>query len=548
MLITPPVVHNFKSNAERKIFKMLEELDLGKHAFALHSLNLTEHEYKRWAEIDFIIAWEEGVFALEIKGGRVSCHDGIWSFINRFGETFHKSEGPFDQAKTGHDKLKQLTLDNLPLNTTKSFCWGWGVVFPDSSFNIKGPSWSTEMVLDSKQLGMGGSLGLKRYLQQLAKWWRSQGKGHHTLANQSQLTELRQFLRPDFDMIPSISGTIDDVIHTVVRLTNEQFEVLDGIEENDRILCTGGAGTGKSFLAIETARRETAKGKNTIIACHSSTFASFIKSKVSKENITIADYESINILLANRTLFDSLIVDEAQDFLTGDKLSLLGQLLHGGLSQGRWRMFLDPNNQSGLNEPIEINLLEDLKKVAAKQLLTRNCRNTKEIVLQTQLLTAADIGVALIEGNGPPVDIIDIFDQKSTAAALEKRINDWLEEDVSPGHITILSPLKFEDSAVRLMSPKYIGMITTFDKKAASLWPLRTITYSTIINFKGLENRCIAIVDIESFSASPKDVATLYVAMTRAHAGLWLAVPQTQRNKLNQIIRKHTEILLTEGI
>ena len=76
MLITPPVVHNFKSNAERKIFKMLEQLDLGKHAFALHSLNLTEHEYKRWAEIDFIIAWEEGVFALEIKGGRVSCHDG----------------------------------------------------------------------------------------------------------------------------------------------------------------------------------------------------------------------------------------------------------------------------------------------------------------------------------------------------------------------------------------------------------------------------------------------------------------------------------------
>jgi hypothetical protein len=548
MLITPPVVHNFKSNAERKIFKMLEELDLGKHAFALHSLNLTEHEYKKWAEIDFIVAWEDGVFALEIKGGRVSCRDGIWSFTNRFGETSHKSEGPFEQAKTGHDTLKQLSLKNLPPNTIKSFCWGWGVVFPDIIFDIKGPSWSSEMVLDSKQLDMGGSLGLKRYLQQLAKWWRSQGKGHYALANHNQLIELKQFLRPDFEMIPSISGAIEDVIKTVVRLTNEQSAVLDGIEENDRILCTGGAGTGKSFLAIETARRETSRGKKTIIACHSATFASFIKSKVSKENITIADYESINMLLANNTLFDSLIVDEAQDFLTADKLSQLGKLLNGGLGQGRWRMFLDPNNQSGLNEPIEKNILEGLKKIAAKQLLTRNCRNTKEIVLRTQLLTGGDIGVALIEGNGPPVEIIDVNGQKSTSEALEKRINDWLEEDISPGHITILSPLNFEESAVRLMSPKYNDMITILDKKAASQWPLRKISYSTIINFKGLENRCIAITDIESFSASQKDVATLYVAMTRAHAGLWLAVPQNQRSKLDQIIRKHTEILLKEDI
>ena len=50
MQVLPTSVHNFRSNAERKVFEALRATDLGPHAFALHSLNLSRHDYKRWAE------------------------------------------------------------------------------------------------------------------------------------------------------------------------------------------------------------------------------------------------------------------------------------------------------------------------------------------------------------------------------------------------------------------------------------------------------------------------------------------------------------------
>lgn len=57
---------------------MLRRLDLGRGAVALHSLNLPRHQYKRWAEADFIILCESGLLLLEVKGGRIACNNGVW--------------------------------------------------------------------------------------------------------------------------------------------------------------------------------------------------------------------------------------------------------------------------------------------------------------------------------------------------------------------------------------------------------------------------------------------------------------------------------------
>ena len=53
----------------------------------LHSLALADHSYKRYGEIDFLMLTRKGIFVLEVKGGRVSRKDGLWTFINRYGQS-----------------------------------------------------------------------------------------------------------------------------------------------------------------------------------------------------------------------------------------------------------------------------------------------------------------------------------------------------------------------------------------------------------------------------------------------------------------------------
>lgn len=546
MRVFPATVHSFRSNAERKVYDLLRATDLGENAFALHSLNLSQHEYKRWAEIDFVVVWEDGAYALEVKGGRVSCKDGIWSFTNRFDETHRRSEGPFDQAKSGHEALRNALAAHPAKPACRGLCWGWGVIFPDIDFDVSSVSWSSQLVADYRDLA--GCHNLSRYLRRLAKWWRSQGHGHHSVAAASDIAELRQALRPDFEKVPSISVSIDQALDAIVRLTDEQLAVLDAIDDNERILCTGGAGTGKSFLAVEAVRREAAAERQPILLCRSAVFAAFLRSRVHNDRITVADLESIHAILARNPSFDVLIVDEAQDFLNAASMGLLERIVRGGLNRGRWRMFLDPNNQGGLHEPIEPAVLDRLRRVAAQHRLMRNCRNTEQIVLQTQLLTGADIGVAVIEGQGPPIELVDVTDHRHTAAALERRIEDWLDSGIRPGHITILSPHGVGESSTSLLSTRLRSQLAGVDATTACRWPLTSLTFSTIRDFKGLENRCIAIVDLDRFAGTASDIAELYVAMTRANAGLWLGVPRGQRPLLNRLVSEHTSAILKQGV
>lgn len=546
MRVLPSTVHSFRSNAERKVFDLLRATDLGPNAFALHSLNLSHHDYKRWSELDFVVAWEEGVFVLEVKGGRVACTSGIWTFTNRFGETHRKSEGPFDQAKSGHDALRAAMSNHPDRPTLRNICWGWGVVFPDIDFDQSCVAWSPELIVDYPELADRSDVG--QYLRRLARWWRSQGRGHHTLADADDLAALCKAMRPDFDKVPSIGAAIDHAFDAVVRLTDEQIDVLDSIDENERIICSGGAGTGKSFLAVEAARREAASGRSTVVLCRSPVFAAFLRSRIGSKAVLVVEFDAIQPLLDKGTQFACTIIDEAQDLLSSPCMVRIERLIQGGLSGGRWRMFMDPNNQSGLHEPVEPGILDSLKKVSTVHRLRRNCRNTQQIVMQTQLITGADIGVAVIEGQGPPIELIDVNDQRGEAIALEQRLSLWLDGGVRPGHITVLSPKHLDDSVAAQLSSRMVSQISVVGPQAASRWPPSTITFAQIRDFKGLENRCVAIVDLDGFAASDSDVAELYVAMTRAHAGLWMAVPRGQRSLINRLIAEHAKQMLGKGV
>jgi hypothetical protein len=56
--------------------------------------------------------------------------------------------------------------------------------------------------------------------------------------------------------------------------------------------------------------------------------------------------------------------------------------------------------------------------------------------------------------------------------------------------------------------------------------PWKEITWSTVKDFKGLENRYVLLVDLHRLSDAPTDLAKIYVGMSRPRVGLWIALPK----------------------
>src|SRR5207245_2072445 len=74
-------------------------------------------------------------------------------------------------------------------------------------------------------------------------------------------------LRGDFDLVPSLPTRIGWVREELIRLTAEQSDYLARLEENPRVLVRGGAGTGKTMLAVEEAARAAKSGDRVLFLC-----------------------------------------------------------------------------------------------------------------------------------------------------------------------------------------------------------------------------------------------------------------------------------------
>jgi DNA helicase IV len=141
--------------------------------------------------------------------------------------------------------------------------------------------------------------------------------------------------------------------------------------------------------------------------------------------------------------------------------------------------------------------------------LTVNCRNTKEICLETQAITG-DKGTIKILNNlqGLPVSYNTYGTNEEQKKKLIALIKHLLNNRINRSRITILSPYTRNKSVVSL--------IDHFTIKNYSVRNDDSITFCTIQSFKGLENDIIIIVDVESFD----QLKLLYVGYSRARLAL----------------------------
>lgn len=570
-IMIPSVISpEIKSNAERKIFEWFQSAPGTDKWIVLHSLGITTHNKVIYGETDFLVlAPQLGIFALEVKGGRVKRENGIWYFTNRYGKTNSKVRGPFEQAKDGIFSIveamkKRVDIDHRHI---PNVLFGYGVMFPDIEYTSAGIDEEQWQVFDSRD----GS-NVKQFIKRLADGAKAKWEALYGTINKSKLPDaadiryMASVLRGDFDCAVSMSVQLRNANEALIALSKEQYRCLDQLDDNPRCLIQGPAGTGKTLLAIEEVKKFAARGDKVALFCFNSNLADWMcnyfddmpesvrpqyvgtfhkyMTRVAKEADLLPAYphdaEEVQqyyqedlpeaaalALLESGELYDIIVVDEAQDLIRDSYLEVLSGSLKKGLSRGRWTMFGDFSMQAiyaaGVSGAEMIEKLEDQTSFIRFK-LTINCRNTKPICKEIETVTGFKAPHDLwTKVDGPPVQYITWSTMEGQCKKLKELLKQLETSHISPEQITILSPRKKEDSVVSMLD----GYVVKDFKVPLGI----NTTFCTIQAYKGLENTVIILTDIEAFS----EEKLMYVGLSRACSGLFVLESDAAKKEYDDI-------------
>jgi len=532
--IYPQCLPNDAPASEKKVIDALAELPNSFTIFhGVNWLNLNPRAKQRVGETDLIIIHpKHGVLVVEIKGGGIRVDGGDWYSVDRYGDSHRLSRSPALQAR-GNLYLLKEKLETMRVISPAVFeqgLMGYAVWFPDiDKANASLPmDMEPSLVLDGQSL-----YSPAEDIEKAFRKWRN----HPTAElDKMQIAKIRQIVSPDIMLVPSLHLRLRQQEEELIELTKEQQQLFAMIQSNSRLLVSGGAGTGKTLLAIEDAKFQAGQGRKTLFLCFNKLLASYLTSSVSDEpGITAASFHNFaNIFCTHAGIpfeapadpaqlsaffiemvpellmqaasisgekFDALIVDEAQDFLS-DWWLALDELL---APDATFHCFHDANQaifQKGWEPPFSEPTFGPLKV---------NCRNTSPIGEMARMLGKVnqDQKYRAVEGVEPAVirykGGVDLRQQVVDLLQL------WVDEGkVPPKNVVILSPFKRERS---LLGVEKIGKWKIHDLLPGEA--AEGITFSTIHAFKGLEADAIIIADLDG-SPWAMNSQSLYVAASRA--------------------------------
>ena len=433
----------------------------------------------------------------------------------------------------------------------KPLLFASAVCFPFARFSLGEPvEWHPWQVVDRQSLESARIsqclTDVLKHAAVAASSARTAGWFHvsRSLPSLSDCELAARLLRPEFEFFESPASRRKLRTDELRRFTEEQFTVLDAVAGNDRLVLEGAAGTGKTLLAIEAARRAADGDASVLVCCYNRLLSKWLAGGLSSLDITVgtihrymldlaglqppanADAQfwdqtlpdaALEALLAGSPLaqaFDVLIVDEAQDILNSAYLDVLDLSLQGGIDRGRWIMFGDFERQSlyGRNEPTPpTSALEERSLDPARFSLTANCRNTPRIAALVTAVGGLDSGWARILRPDNGIEPKWYFHRTSQQQA--EHLNSLLDMTESEGYtrseITVLSP-RAQGSAAQTLSGKWASRI-----RPAAMAGRGKIRQATVHAFKGLESPVVIVTNIDRVDR-PSDEALLYTAMTRA--------------------------------
>jgi len=530
-----------RRGAERRVYdRLAATLDDGYTVFGwVPWLRESERGGLTEGEADFLIAHEqEGLLVLEIKGGRISRdgNSGRWTSRDREGRT-HDVRDPVQQAC----RSKHAVLRRLKEMSGWEHRWigaGYAIVLPDcerpqQDLALHAPSWILACSGDMANLGPC----LRRILRRsVAEELKSPGLGADGVA------ALESLVAGSFDLRAPLGPALKEEDRSILELTEEQYRVLDALAGNPRVLVSGGAGTGKTMLAMEQARRLGQQGRRTLLTCFNRPLADYLRQSTGgQERVTIRNFHQLCYQWAQRAgldavdpdspqaenlpetyfhrelprlfldaldrldgRFDSIVVDEGQDFMP-DYWDVL-QLAFADLTRATLHVFQDAAQDIYASRA---DSLRDMTSYA----LQENLRNTRQIHRVLQGISAGDRTIARGPAGVHPEWIAASADEEpARLTEVVQRLTGV--EELAPRDLAVLTTSRGD--IARLAPDGRIGdCAITRDPLERS----ERVLVESIPRFKGLERRVVVLAGLRE-SRHGTLAQLLYVGASRARTHL----------------------------
>lgn len=486
-----------QSDAERKLARLLHAVPSAE-AVAFYSVKLRTAPGKQMAEADFVILWKGVAIIAEVKGGGVKKFEGAWYTIDRNGDNHKLKSSPIDQARDAMFALRNvLKEDGLGWFPSEAIA-----VTPDIDHPPVDVAWKATHWLAKESMTVDA---LSSALDAVARSAPDAPRGAPT----ARVDELRKDLFGEFSRLPVIDAQRGAVIDEQNIATAEQARVLAGLARNQRIFVLGGAGTGKSVVLAEAAKQEAAAGRSVLVTFRSPGLRTFFEPRLAGRAIEVREFDSINP--ASR--FDVLLVDEAQDLMYADAMDVFDGVLAGGREQGRWRMFLDQNNQAHVDGRFDDDVFEIVRTEGIEYDLSKNVRNTRAIVHMVQEYLGADVGDPGIV-NGERIQWETVPEGESRVQAI-RIAKSFKKDGVKAADIWVIPASGAESldevvDGIRVLSPRVA---------------------------KGLEAEHVIVCELPT-EYSDSALAALYVAVSRARVTLHVVYTDADRRRLQTLVRR----------
>ena len=558
--------------AEERVYRGLRRAVSAETAVFLRTPYLTGDDGHAHGEgeADIVVADpRRGLLFVEVKGGspiRLDRDGQWWSGVNRVAD-------PFDQATKAKHELVRRIVEREE--------WAWGppraghaVCLPhvdrDAVIGALPAEAGPELILDRADLATPQALA--EALERVDRAWKRSDSG--VVLTPAQLEVVRDVLRPSVRFGSFLRGEIEEGEADVRQATDQQRWFLDVVSESRRrVEVAGCAGSGKTLLAAEKARRLAVAGYRTLLVCFNQPLATWLTGPDSpvgghaaRDRLDVLTFHELcrrlgrsagSLALDPRPgedpgdgWFDTLpvalgaaidtlgpqyhaiVVDEGQDFERW-WFDLLARLLEDP-AEDVWYVFHDP--AQALTHPDAVGEL-GLESFP----LTRNCRNPRPVHERALRFAPKWADATALREGGLPLRLEVAEPGPDAISRLADVLRDLRREHVPAWDIAVLSGAPLHRSAVwrdrhAFTDPLWNGNVRD-DGRAAGrpadqvpATPDDVILCDTIRRFKGLDQKVVVLVELDP--ADPRLETLLYIGVSRAREHLVVIAPPSVCDRL----------------
>lgn len=523
MPILVPPHPSFTTQSERDVWERLRD-SLGREDVLIANLRLTDVDKDYEADL-VVLMPEVGIVVVEVKGGSVWRDEDGWWMTRRGQPT---PIDPVTQVRTTKYAVRDYVARDPRWKRANHVAWGHAVVTPYADFGPDAeapdlPRWALH--------DRGDQETLADRLHDTARFSRH-GKPPPT---HDQVDLIVEILAGRLPTSYDVNADAAERTAEADRLTQEQTMILHVARLLHRVEVRGGAGSGKTVLALQQAKeltrgRQGRAPQRVALICYSLGLAEHLKRETAtwhrKDRPAFvgtfhefgkqwgapdgdrqdSDFweETLPRLMADlaRELpperrFDSVVVDEAQDFAESWWRPVLASLRDE--EEGGLYLFSDENQRIFARfgrPPVELVPL----------VLDHNLRNTRQI--HDAFGPLAPSRMYARGGDGPEVRFVPTTPEDAVPAA-DDEVESLIEDGWRPENICLLTtghrhPVQVERTDFHDQDGYWK---TFFDDE--------DVFYGHVLGCKGLERPAVVLC-VNEDGGRDRARERLYVGMSRA--------------------------------